>query len=267
MYAYGGISIVNAIPAWLGSVMAIDLKTYVEVSVCENENVCTYPSPLIETIIDYFVEKYALPPSRVDIYSEIPQSSGLKSSSAVAVATIRSIIDRFCIYEPSIPRLAAELSKIAGVSITGALDDASAAFYGGIVFTDNLNMSILRVTDFRDDLDVVLLFKGTRKNIDVEKMRRHHSLFKYIFELAYSGDIFRAMTLNGLFIARIMGYDEDIVRRAIELGALAAGVSGNGPTIFAVCREGDGGPLAEYFANYGSVKIVRPARISSGVDI
>ncbi len=260
MYAYGGISIVNAIPAWLGSVIAINLKVHTEVSLCKS--ICRYQSPLIETIANYFMKKYALPPLKIDIHSEIPQASGLKSSSAVAVATIKAIIHKFNIYEPSIPRLAAELSKIAGVSITGALDDAAAAFYGGVVFTDNLNMHILNVSDFRDDLNVVLLFKDSRKNVDVEKMRRHYHVFKYIFEVAYSGNIFKAMTMNGIYIARILGYDENIIWRAIELGALAAGVSGNGPTIFAVCREGDGGPIIDYFSTYGTVKVAKPVRIS-----
>ncbi|MCS7110672.1 MAG: shikimate kinase [Ignisphaera sp.] len=260
MYGYGGVSIVNAIPAWLGSVMAVDLKAHAEASVCSSD--CEHQSPLIRTVVGYFREKYNLPPLKIRIDSEIPQTSGLKSSSAVAVATIKAIAHKFSIYEPSIPRLAAELSRIAGVSITGALDDASAAFYGGIVFTDNLNMNILRVSDFRKDLDVVLLFKGVRRKVDVEELRKHYYLFKHVFEAAYSGDIFRAMTMNGLLIARILGYDENVIRRAIELGALASGVSGNGPTMFAVCREGDCGPLIDYFSAYGSTKIVKPVRIS-----
>ncbi len=259
MYAYGGISIVNAIPAWLGSVMAIDLKTFVNIDTCRD--ICRYSSKLIETIANYFKERYSLPLLKIDIRSEIPPSSGLKSSSAVAVATIKAIVNKFGIYEPSIPRLAAELSKIAGVSITGAFDDATAAYYGGIVFTDNLNMLILKVIDFREDLDIVLLFKGIRKNIKVDELRRNSYLFRYIFELAYSGDIYRAMTMNGLAIAKLLEYDENIIRKAIEMGALASGVSGNGPTIFAVCREGDGDYIADYFSLYGSVKIVKPIRL------
>jgi shikimate kinase len=69
------------------------------------------------------------------------------------------------------------------------------------------------------------------------------------------------MTMNGLAIAKLLEYDENIIRKAIEMGALASGVSGNGPTIFAVCREGDGDYIADYFSLYGSVKIVKPIRL------
>ncbi len=256
MYAYGGVSIVNAVPSWLGSAMAINLRTKVYIDICRSMEICQYQSKLVEYIVRYFMKKYNIPRIKVYISSEIPPSSGLKSSSAVSIALIRCITSKFSIYEPSIPRLAAELSLLAGVSITGALDDASASYYGGIVFTDNLNMNILKVLDIPKEYSVILLFHSTRNPVDVDKLRRYAHIFRDIFELAYQGEIFRAMTMNGLLISRLLGYDETIPRRALEQGALAAGVSGNGPTIFAIARRGDEGPIHEYFSLYGFTKIV-----------
>ncbi|ADM28533.1 shikimate kinase [Ignisphaera aggregans DSM 17230] len=256
MYAYGGVTIVNAVPAWLGSAMAIDLRVRVYVDICRPTEICYYQSKLVEYIVKYFMKKYNIPRIKVYISSEIPPSSGLKSSSAVSVALIRCITSRFSIYEPSIPRLAAELSRLAGVSFTGALDDASASYYGGIVFTDNLNMNILKVLDLPKEYTTVLLFHATRNPVDVDRLRRCAYMFRDIFELAYQGEIFRAMTMNGLLIARLLGYNEDIPRKALEKGALAAGVSGNGPTIFAITRRGDEGPIYEYFSLYGYTKVV-----------
>lgn len=257
MYAYGGITVVNAVPAWLGSAMAIDLKVKVYVDICKSAEKCNYQSELIEYIVKYFMRRYGIPKIGVNVVSDIPPSSGLKSSSAVSVAAIRCISTRFSIYEPSIPRLAAELSKLAGISITGALDDAAASYYGGVVFTDNLNMSILKVLDMHKEYSAVLLFHRANRNpVDIDMLRRYAHIFRDIFEIAYQGNIFRAMTLNGLLIARLLGYNEDIPRKALEKGALAAGVSGNGPTIFAIVRKCDEGSIYEYFSKYGYVKIV-----------
>ncbi len=266
MYAYGGVSVVNAVPSWLGSTMAINLRVSVHIDLCKPSNTCKYQSRLVEYIAKYFMRRYNIPRIKVYISSEIPPSSGLKSSSAVAIAMIKSIVSRFSIYEPSIPRLAAELSLLAGVSITGALDDASASYYGGISFTDNLNMNILKVIDVPKEYSVILLYYSSRKPVDVGVLRRYAHIFRDIFELAYQGEIFRAMTMNGLLISRILGYDESIPRRAIELGALAVGVSGNGPTIFAVTRSGDEGPIYEYFSRYSVTRVVSAVGIGAYED-
>lgn len=256
MQAFGGVSIINAVPSWLGGTLAVNLKVYVYVKPCSNN--CIYQSKLVETIVQYFISKYSLPQFEVDIISEIPPRSGLKSSSAVAVALIKAITSKYGVHETSIPRLAAELSIQAKASITGALDDASAAYYGGAVLTDNLNMKIVRVFDPRLDLSVVLAVKGYRENeINVDSMRRYSHIFSEIFELALGGDILKAMRLNGFMMARILGYDEKFLREAVERGALAAGVSGNGPSVFVLCRKGDEHYFVDLLKKYSStVKIV-----------
>lgn len=256
MLAYGGITIVNAIPSWFGGAIAVNLKVFAKVRECRY--FCKYQSNLIETIVRYFITRYSLPSFEVEIASEIPPKSGLKSSSAVAVATIKAIVETYDIDEKSIPRLAAELSRESGVSITGAFDDAVAAYYGGAVLTDNLNMLILRVSEPPRDLSAVIAVEGFRDvAIDVEKLRRHRYLFYEIFLKALEGNLFEAMKLNGLAIARLLGYDETPILEALSRGALAAGVSGNGPSTFAVCRREDGHYYADLLSRYfNNIKIV-----------
>jgi shikimate kinase len=53
-----------------------------------------------------------------------------------------------------------------------------------------------------------------------------------------------------------MGYEEEILERAERLGALASGVSGNGPSLFAITKEGDEGPIVEEFSKHGEVRVV-----------
>lgn len=249
MYAFGGITIVNAVPSWFGGAIAIDLRVSARVRACHTR--CTYQSKLVETIAKYFMTRYSLQPFEIEIHSEIPPMSGLKSSSAVAVASIKAIVNRFSIDELCIPRLAAELSKEAGASITGALDDAAAAYYGGAVLTDNLNMKILRLFEPPHEISTVVAVKGFRGiHIDVEKLRRYSSIFYDIFLRALEGGIFEAMRLNGLAIARFLGYDEDPIIEVLNRGALAAGVSGNGPSVFVVCRKGDEHYFADILSKY-----------------
>uniref|UniRef100_A0A7J3MXW0 Shikimate kinase n=1 Tax=Ignisphaera aggregans TaxID=334771 RepID=A0A7J3MXW0_9CREN len=256
MQAFGGISIINAIPSWFGGTMAVNLRVHSAIKTCKEP--CRYTSKLVETIVQYFVRKYSLPLFEVEISSEIPPMSGLKSSSAVAVSIIRAITEKYGIYEKSIPRLAAELSIQAGASITGALDDAAAAYYGGAVLTDNLNMKILRVFDPKLDLSVVLAIKGYReKRIDANIMRRYSHVFYEIFDKAFEGNILEAIKLNGIAVARILGYDEEPIREAIGRGALAAGISGNGPSMFALCRKGDEQYFIDLFKRYvDTIKVV-----------
>lgn len=244
--------------------MAVNLKVEVEV-VKTLQQSCSEPSSrLVEVIVDYFTQAYGLPKICPHIRSEVPSGSGLKSSSAVAVALIRSIAEAFRVEGLEVPRLAAELSRWAGVSVTGALDDAAASYYGGIALTDNLNMRVIDLRDCPLDINVVLLIDEPRREVDVNALRRWSPTFLKAFELAYSGEVFKAMTLNGMAVAKILGYNTEPLERALVMGALAAGVSGNGPAKFAICREGDEGPFVDLFARYGTVVVVKPTRLGGG---
>ncbi|MEM1873664.1 MAG: shikimate kinase, partial [Acidilobaceae archaeon] len=152
---------------------------------------------------------------------------------------------------------------IAGVSVTGAFDDAVAAYHGGVSFTNNLKREIIALRDPPLDLVVVINAIGGRRALDIDALRRHSEFFGEVFSIALRGDLLKAMTLNGMMIAKTLGYDIETVRRALSLGALAAGVSGNGPSLFAITREGDEGPLLDLFIakGEGEVIVTRPAEV------
>jgi len=256
MWAYAGVSVVNAIPCWLGSTMAIDIKVKANF-VKDNNN----ETSLIKTIKMFFENNYGIHDLVISIISPIPMQSGLKSSSAVAVAVIEAIKHKYGL-NLSTPELAAKLCKEAGVSITGAFDDAVACYSGGISFTDNRRMKVFSVCELKDEFSIVLLMRGGRSFIDVSKLKNYAHLFEKIFSLAWRGDIIQAMKLNGISVAKILGYETSIIRKALELGALAAGISGNGPSIFALLKQGDEGPVYELFSKHGSALITSPARVS-----
>lgn len=258
VWAFAGISIVNAIPSWLGSTMAINVKVEVEESCCSEE----VPSSLIKTIISYFKEKVGILDLNVRVKSPIPPRSGLKTSSAVAVALIEAIRVKYHLMDLDVPKLAADLSIKAGVSVTGAYDDAVASYHGGISLTDNRERKIIDLRRPPRDLVVVVLVRGDRPDMDLSVLRKYRTLFEEIFNMALKGDLIAAAKLNGIAVAEVLGYDTEPIRKALKLGALAAGVSGNGPSIFALTKEGEEGSIVDYFSKMGTTLVTKPADIA-----
>ena len=246
--AYGGVSIVNAIPSFYGSTMAINLKAtaYVE------EGPEDHPSELVRTILNYFHKKYNVPSLRITIDSQIPQRSGLKSSSAVSVALISAIAKKFKI-KVDVPKLSSYLSIKAGISVTGAFDDSTAAYYGGVTFTNNKRRKLLKITNPPEDLVLLILPRSNRPAVNLSVLRKHKLMFAEIFRLALLGDIVTAMKLNGIAVAEILGYSKAPIEKALKKGALAAGISGNGPSVFALCKRGEEGPIFDELNTFGNV--------------
>ncbi|MCG3109738.1 Shikimate kinase [Metallosphaera sp. J1] len=251
MQAYGGVSVVNALPSWYGSSMAVNMK--VEVRVREGKR--NVEDPLLVTILDHF-SRLGLPDLEVQVESEIPVGSGLKSSSAVSTALIGEIARKYSL-EVDVPKLSAILSLKAGVSYTGALDDAISSWYGGISFTYNKEFKVLKRERAPTDVVVVILERSGKGKIELNRLRSFRTLFLEIFRMALQGRIWDAMKLNGIAIAEILGLPTDLVEDALRQGALASGLSGNGPSYFAVTREGEEGPVIESFERRGKVRVTR----------
>lgn len=251
--SYGGLSVLNAIPLGLGSTCAIDLTAEVEAFPGKGAR----SSRLVETILDYF-RKETGQEFHLEINSEIPVGGGLKSSSAVATAAIASLSELTGV-RVDVPVLAAKLSIEAGVSVTGALDDATAAFYGGLSVCDNRNMKIIRKTRFPSGYVFVVLPRGQRQGFDPKKLQLAWPNFKAISGMVMMGRYLDAMAKNGLTVSEILGYETDILLEAVKLGARASGVTGNGPSLFAVSKEGHEQPLLDLFSSLGKPVIARPA--------
>ena len=255
LQTYAGVSVINALPSWYGSSMAVNLT--LEVNVTPSKECKSYSS-LIDEIISYFREKYDIPCIDVEVKSQIPQKSGLKSSSAVSTALIAEIIKTFNlpITMSEVPKLSAILSIKAGVSYTGALDDASSAFFGGVSYTYNKEFKILEMREPPSEISIIIVPRGGREvKIDMREMRKFEPLFRELFALSRR-DIITAMKLNGLAIGSILGYDLTLANEALKRGALASGISGNGPSLFAVTKKGEEGTILDLFEKSGEKSIV-----------
>lgn len=244
-WANGAATVINAVATWKGAAFGIDLKTHSEVELNDSGlikgDVPGVDTRLIEACVRMVQERlgYAYG-AVVRTYSEIPVASGLKSSSAAANATVLATLDALSeemdLVEAA--KIGVAAARSAGVTITGALDDALASMLGGIVVTDNRGMLLLKREEFTSH--VMLLVPEKRlfsKDTNVSRSRLIAPVVDVAFELAMRGDYGRAMTLNGLAYCAALGLPTEPMLLALEAGAKGVSLSGTGPAYAAIIDE------------------------------
>ncbi len=252
---HGGVSIVNALATGRGASLAVDLPLSctveltdepgtVEVTVEDHPDLA--PDAVVETVREVLkihgVESTF--GAHVTTRSEVPVSRGLKSSSAATVAAALATdaavahhedgerLGRAACLEASV-----EASLRAGVTVTGAWDDASAALMGGVCVTHNPKRELLHRYEVPEDLRVVLHVPprqvATREaaELDHDVLTRAASL---AHELALEERWLDALQVNGLAYGALYGLPADVPLAAVGAGAHAAGVTGTGPAVAAV---------------------------------
>ena len=243
---HGAISIVNAVATGYGSAMGISLNVKVEIISKKGSGLIFQKgggSLMIKKIIyDVLQSKYINNNQLlININSEVPSGMGLKSSSAVSNAvalacislTNKEISDEFVLNS------AVNASLYAKTTITGAYDDSTACYYGGFVTTDNYKRKIWKRENSPMDIRAVIFLPNNKKRGDVTRLKLLSDIYMEAFQLAYSGQYWKAMTLNGVLTSSLLSNSYTITRMCLENGALAASISGNGPAIAAVVRESE----------------------------
>lgn len=238
----GAATILNAVATWKGSAFGICLKTTAEVMLDNSIEVrgdipgidATLVVRCVELVLTKFGLKYG---GVVRTQSEIPVASGLKSSSTAANATVLATLDaigeEMDLVEAA--KIGVAAARDAGVTITGALDDALASMLGGVVVTDNGNMKLLKREMLESD--VLLLVPEKRllsKDTDIRRSRLIAPLAEVAYDLAMKGDYRRAMTLNGFIYCNALGLSPEPLLLALEAGAKGASLSGTGPSYAAL---------------------------------
>ncbi len=240
------LTIVNALPTGVGCAVGIDRFVTVEVSAeaSPRDRVrCEPPASATPLVLACLAEARACTQTdgawdvAVRVRSDIPSGKGLKSSSAVATATLRAAGRAWGaeLEQLEAARLAARVGRAVGVSATGALDDALAGLASGFVTTDNRTDTVLR----RDAVDpewtaLVCVPAGTHppapslmaafRNVEAEGRRAA--------DAARAGRYADAMQQNGALVARALGYDRPAWSDAVvRAGAVAFGISGLGPAV------------------------------------
>jgi shikimate kinase len=254
--SYGAITVINAMACGIGCTIGTELST--ESLFCpegETKVVDIVPDPsedqtMAKLCVKKTYERFGITEPEgwvLTVDSDIPISRGLKSSSSACNAIICSVLDSLKKEMDAVDmiKMGVECAKEAHVTVTGSFDDACGCHLGGIVMTDNSKNRILFNDDI-EDMDVVIYIPETkiRKTaLPVDKMRARADLMEKITELAKTNPL-EALTENGRFYSKIIGVDNSFAERALEHGALAAGMTGAGPAVVALTKKGDGMGIA-----------------------
>ncbi len=240
--AFGAGTVINAIATYKGSAFGITLKTEADVTLngdlIEGEIEGGGDTRLIERACELVLEEFGVDSgAKIFTRSQVPQASGLKSSSAAANATVLATLRAIGRdMEPlDAVRLGVRAALDTGVSITGAFDDACASMLGGVVVTDNRKNELLKREPVESD---VVIYAPDKKafssQTNVARSRAVGPWVDAAFDMAMRGEYRRAMTLNGFLYTAALGYSPEPMMAALELGVDAVSLSGTGPSYVAL---------------------------------
>ncbi|WP_123622021.1 shikimate kinase [Halorubrum sp. CSM-61] len=267
--ALGAGTVLNALATGTGAAFGIDVETRATVTldpdadgvrgeIAEDPDADT---ALIERCVALATERWGDGEGgAVRTDSDVPLAAGLKSSSAAANATVLATCDALGltvgdgtdgtdagggsdstadVTRLEACRLGVRAAREAGVTVTGAFDDATASMLGGVTVTDN-GADELRSRE-AVDWNVLVWTPPERAysaDADVARCEAVAPMADLVADLALDGRYAEAMTVNGLAFSAALGFDAD---PAVEAMPHATGVSlsGTGPSVVAVADPDD----------------------------
>ena len=274
--ACGSATVVNAIATGKGAAFGVELRVRAECELTSEPGkivgrVADEPSEsarLIEICARKVLEHFKLERiygARVETRSEIPVAVGLSSSSAAANAAVLATFA--ALGKKPEPRVALNLgidaTFEAGVTITGAFDDAAASLYGCGVVTDNRKRRVLRRFKVGPGLKVLIHVPPTKlytSKVELALVKPIRRAVEIAHSMALRGDIWGALTLNGILYSGALGQDPTPALEAMARGALAAGLTGTGPATVSVAKPDVAEAIRKAWrARPGRIIITRPA--------
>ena len=259
--ALGAGTVLNALATGTGAAFGIDVETRATVTLDPDADavdgaIAEAPdadTALIERCVALGTERWGDGEGgAVRTDSDVPLAAGLKSSSAAANATVLATCDALGLAvgdDPDDPavdvtrvaacRLGVRAAREAGVTVTGAFDDATASMLGGVTVTDN-GADELRSRE-AVDWDVLVWTPPERAysaDADVARCEAVAPMADLVADLALDGRYAEAMTVNGLAFSAALGFDADPAVEAMP-HATAVSLSGTGPSVVAVADPDD----------------------------
>lgn len=270
---HGAISIVNAIATGKGSALGISLVTTAEIHMRQGEGKIfnnNRNSNLFKYIIHNCIPKTILQCNDIflTLSSDIPIGFGLKSSSAVSSAVslacyglVEENIDDFKVLDTAV-----NASRKAKITITGAYDDTTACYFGGFVITDNYSNKLLRREKGPLDLLSIILLPNNSARKNPLKLKILAEFFEQAIQTAENSNYWKAMTLNGLLVSSLMGYDYTPILLSIENGALSASISGNGPSIAVIIEKKNLITITNILEKYGKILVCKINNTKASIE-
>lgn len=244
---HGGVSLLHALGAGYGCSIGVNLSTKVRLRDDKPSKDVEDPNGVLDAVVAVWVEAGLEKPADElfwQVRSTVPMGVGLKSSAAIAVAAIRSLMDatKIELSNPDIVDLASRAQLDAGVSLTGSVDDSWAAVEPGWkIVNPNLPAAegVLLEGIFvePEDWKILIIPRDERELLpNPDRFSQMAPQFEKAIAAMEQGSLLVALTENGRASANALG-DAQGRRLANDLlvwGARGAGISGSGPAIAAV---------------------------------
>ena len=248
-------TVLNALANGRGSAFAIDEYTTATVELAVDAGVegtvagePDADTGLVETCLARVTDRFGDGEGgTVHTESGVPMASGLKSSSAAANATVLATLDAL---DATDEVTREEAARDAGVTVTGAFDDASASMLGGVTVTDNTTDELLAREE--REWDVLVYTPPERaysSDADVTRCRQVTPVADLVAELALDGRFGTAMTVNGLAFCAALDFPANPMVDAMDR-ATGVSLSGTGPSYTAVGTREALEAVAEQWAEY-----------------
>ena len=256
----GAISILHALGLGRGCSIGIQLTTKVQI-VEDPVKIEDDRNGLLVAIEKCWRDRGLPTPDRFGwkVDSSIPIGQGLKSSSALSCAALRAL--NSCAWtglsNSEIADIAANSQLISNCAKTGSMDDNWASLEPGWKLVDpalSASESIILQGGVETSLSVLIILRGKRLvEISADAFSQHEQIFERSLASVMRGSILDALSSNGMAVAAATDDQEAlrICNLSIASGAIAAGISGSGPSIAIVCFQEDSTSLSRLFSESG----------------
>jgi shikimate kinase len=281
-YCYGAATIVNGIATGKGAAFGIGLKTTAKVKLTNEPGLIkvtieedpTENQKLAEYCVKDILVKFDLISTygaEVTTSSEIPISRGLKSSSAAANAIVLATFNVLGKeYEDlEVINIGIDAAFKAKVTLTGAFDDAAAAYFGNVVVTDNEKREILTQYPIDHDYDVIIHVpkeKIKKMEIDTTRLSGIKPAIEEAHALAMEKNFLLGIQINGLTYGTAMGLDTTVTQKAIKAGAVTAGISGTGPATVILAEPDDKDKIIDAIGSKDQIIVTKINREKAGIE-
>lgn len=245
--AGSAITILNAIKSNHGAAMGIQAKIGTEISVADKLIIQSSSDELLINSCIHLVENefgISIDKIKIHTFSELPPSRGMKTSSSISCTTIEALLRYYhiSVSKELIIHMGAKASINAGVSITGAIDDAYASYLGGMAFTDNSSGQLVyhkKIPSDLVELGVLLLipaYDNPKSGVMNELEQIDSNLINQSLESMKKGEILAAIEWNTNAYAPLLLRDPNIVDELRSFGLETVGLNGAGPSLFALMK-------------------------------
>lgn len=270
--ANGGCSLLHAAGLGYGASIGLDIPIAVRLLDKPSKRESNDPDGLLPAIVDAWLEAGFELPKKLEkddlhwaVISKIPPRQGLKSSAATSIAALRALAGATSteLSDADVVGLSVQAQIIAGVTLTGSVDDAWACATPGWKLIDpqaeSIEDGVLMESSGpnADDWYLLIVCRGDRGHKPaLEDFVPHQDAFQQALSALQEGRELVALTWNGRAMLGVLGdvTGRKITNDSLLNGARAAGISGSGTALVVVTPKVSK-PTCERLKNFFETRV------------